>query len=227
LAVAIALFLSCFVPALCDWNMMNGGFAWVMVMGFATLVACIATWIYWGRGRQAESLIAGTGDFIAEWSVPAALWQEIIQREYREEKSAKRQLLMIVWFFCIATGVAFILYDHVAGPWVGAVMVVVMLATGLAAALTPGARLRRQSAAETRVRVGRGCVMLGDELHTWSRAGSCLRSVELQEEPGLHWLRIRYAFFTRAGMQEAQVLLPVPPREVEKARQAAAELATK
>lgn len=53
--------------------------------------------------------------------------------------------------------------------WVGGVMVFTMLAT-------------RLGAAETRVRVGRQCVMLGEELHSWSLAGSWLQGAEMQQQ---------------------------------------------
>jgi len=67
-------------------------------------------------------------------------------------------------------------------------------------------------------------VMLGDELHSWNLVGSWLQGAEVQEEDGRQWLRVRYAFLTRAGIQEEQVLLPVPPQELVKAQLAADEL---
>jgi hypothetical protein len=222
--VAVFLFLVCFIPSLASWDMMNGGYAWIMLVGFAMVVALITAALLHIRGRQAEDLLSGTGEFIAEWSIPVALWRDILHRQYEEEKTAKRELLRIVWFFCIVIGIGFIIYDPEGGIWVGVVMLFTMFATWLAATLTPGMRLRSLSAAETRVRVGRKCVMLGDELHSWSLVGSWLQAAELEEEEGRHWLRVRYAFLTRAGIQEEQVLLPVPPQELEKAQHAADEL---
>jgi hypothetical protein len=222
--VAVFLFLACFIPSLAGWDMMKYGFAWILLAGFATLAALITAALLHSRGRQVEALLSGMGDFIAEWSIPAALWKDILQRQYEEEKTAKKALLRIVWFFCITIGIGFTIYDPEGGMWVGGVMLFTMFATWLAATLTPGMRLRSLSAAETRVRVGRKCVMLGDELHSWSLVGSWLQGAELEEEEGLHWLRVRYAFLTRAGFQEAEVLLPVPLQELEKARLATEEL---
>jgi hypothetical protein len=222
--VALFLFLACFVPSLAGWDMMKYGFAWILLAGFAMLAALITAALLHSRGRQAEALLSGMGDFIAEWNIPAALWKDILQRQYEEEKTAKKGLLRIVWFFCIVIGIGFIIYDTEGGIWVGGVMLFTMFATWLAATLTPGMRLRSLSAAETRVRVGRNCVMLGDELHSWSLVGSWLQGAELEEEEGRHRLRVRYAFLTRAGFQEAEVILPVPPEELEKARHAADEM---
>ena len=224
LVVAALLFLACFIPKLAGWDMMRGGFAWIMLAGFAALAALITAAIFRGRGRQAQALLSGTGGFIAEWTVPGDLWRDIIQRQFEEEKAAKKSLLRIVWFFCIVTGIGFILYDPEAGVWVGGMMLFTMFATWLAATLTPGMRLRSLSASETRVRVGRQCVMLGDELHSWNLVGSWLQGAEVQQEDGRQWLRVRYAFLTRAGIQEEEVLLPVPENEEEKARHAAEEL---
>jgi hypothetical protein len=162
------------------------------------LTAVITALMFRSRGKQAEALISGTGEFIAEWSIPAELWREILQRQYEEEKSAKMMLLRIVWFFCLTIGGGFIIYDPEAGVWVAAVLLFVMVATGLA--------------------------MLGDELHSWSMVGSWLQGVDLETEEGRYWLRVRYAFLTRTGVQEEQVLLPVPPAEMPKAELAVTEL---
>ena len=137
----------------------------------------------------------------------------------------KMGLLRIVWFFCVLFGVGFIVFDRDAGVVVGVVMLLLMIVTGLLAKLTPGARMRRLGKAETRVRVGKTCVMLGDELHSWSMPGSWLRDVALEEEDGRRWLRVCYAFITRTGIQEENVLLPVPESEISKAKFAGEELA--
>jgi len=222
--VALIFLLACFVPALAGWDKMNGGYAMIMLSGFVSMASVITALMFRSRGKQAEALLSGAGEFVAEWSIPAALWREVIQRQYEEEKEAKKILLRIVWFFCITIGIGFILYDPEAGVWVAAILLLLMIVTGLAATLSPGMRLRRLSTTETRVRVGRTCVLLGDELHSWRLVGSWLQDAELQEEQDRHWLRVRYAFITRAGVQEEQVLLPVPPEELGKARHAADEL---
>jgi hypothetical protein len=196
----------------------------IVLSGFVSMSAVITAVMFRSRGKQAEALLSGTGEFVAEWSIPAELWREIIQRQYEEEKTAKKALLRIVWFFCITIGIGFIVYDPEAGVWVGGVMLLLMIVTGLAATLAPRMRLRRLSATETRVRVGKTCVLLGDELHSWRMVGSWLQDAELLEEQGRHWLQVRYAFITRVGIQEEQVLLPVPPQELEKAQHAADEL---
>jgi hypothetical protein len=222
--VTVIFFLACFVPSLGDWDMMNGGFAMIVLCGFGSLTAFITALMFRSRGKQAARLVSGTGEFITEWKIPAELWREILQLQYEEEKSAKKALLRIVWFFCVLFGVGFMVYDPEAGVWVAAIMLLMMVLTGLAATLTPGARLRRLSGVEMCARVGKECVMLGDELHSWSMPGSWLQGAQLEEEEGRRWLRVNYAFITRAGIQEEQVLLPVPESEMGKAELAAAEL---
>lgn len=219
---ALVFLLACFLPAFGGWDMMKGGYAMILLSGFACLAAVITALIYGSRSRQAEALLSGTGGFMAEWSIPPELWGEILQRQFEEEKSAKRILLGIVWFFCLTIGAGFILYDPKPGLWVAAVLGLLMVVTGLAASLTPGARLRRLRRTEARVRLGRECVMLGDELHSWSLVGSWLQGADLEMEGDRHWLRVRYAFLTRAGVQEEQVLLPVPSAEIPQAERAVA-----
>ena len=196
----------------------------IVLSGFGCATAVITALMFRSRGRQAEALLGGEGEFITEWSIPTDLWREILQRQYEEEKSAKKMLLRKEWFFCVVIGIGFIIYDPENGIWVAAMLLLVMVLMGLAATLTPGARLRRLSATETRVRMGKTCVMLGDELHSWSLPGSWLQGVDLESDNGRFWLRVRYAFITRTGIQEEQVLLPVPPLEMAKAELAVAEL---
>lgn len=222
--VALIFLLACFVPSLGEWDMMNGGYAMIVLSGFVSLTAVITALMFRSRGKQAAALVGGTGEFITEWKISAELWREILQLQYEEEKAAKKALLRIVWFFCVLFGVGFIVYDPEAGVWVAVIMLVMMVLTGLAATLTPGARLRRLSGVEMCARVGKECVMLGDELHSWSMPGSWLQGATLEEESGRRWLRVNYAFITRAGIQEEQVLLPVPESEISKAELAAQEL---
>ncbi|MCB1278657.1 hypothetical protein [Prosthecobacter sp.] len=223
--VALIAFLACFVPGLAGWDMMDIGFALIMLCGMVSLTALITALVFRSRGKQAEALLSGTGEFIVEWSIPPELWREILQLQCEEEKTMKMGLLRIVWFFCVLFGVGFIVFDPDAGIVVGVVMLLLMVMTGLLAKLTPGARMRRLGKAETRVRVGKKCVMLGDELHSWSMPGSWLRDVALEEEDGRSWLRVCYAFITRTGIQEENVLLPVPPSEIPKAKFAGEALA--
>lgn len=222
--VALVLFAACFVPSMTGMNMMNGGYAIIVLCGFGVMSAVITALMYGARGRRVAALLAHGGDFIAEWQVPQPMWQEIMRKQFEEERGYKRMLLKIVWFFCILFGIGFPLCDNEDGWWVTLVMAVMMLITGLLAVLVPERRFRRLCATEAWVRVGRKCVMLGDELHAWTILGSWLSEVTLCEEDGLHWLQVHYSFITRTGIQDETVFLPVPENAMAMAEHAAAEL---
>ncbi|MBL9146983.1 MAG: hypothetical protein JNM99_25085 [Verrucomicrobiaceae bacterium] len=207
-------------------NMMNGGYAMIVLCGFGVMSAVITALMYGARGRRVEALLAHGGDFIAEWQVPQSMWQEIMRKQFEEERGYKQMLLKIVWFFCILFAVGFPLYDPEDGWWVTVVMVVMMAITGLLAVIMPRRRFQRLCATDAWVRVGRKCVMLGDELHAWTIPGSWLSAVNLCEEDGLNWLQVHYSFITRAGIQDETVFLPVPESARAMAENAAVSLQT-
>ena len=209
-AACVVLAVTASIPWFADWNMMRVGFAWMTVAGAGAGLAAIAAVIFRARARQERDLVAQTGEFLAEWTVPPSLWRDVIARQFADEVDQKRSLLRVVWVACAVCAGGFLVFDPDAGRWVAAAMLLVAVATGLAATLTPRRRRRRLESCDTVVRVGRTSGMLGDELHTWRPRGSRLRRIQLRDHDDRSWLEVRYAFSTRAGMQEECVLLPVP-----------------
>lgn len=209
----VTLVLAASVPWLASWDLMRLGYAWMAVTGAAAGIALIAALVFRARERQERELISHTGEFLAEWAVPVALWRAVVAEQFADEVAQKRTLLHIVWGACLVCALGFLIADPDGGRWVGVAMAGVACATWLAAHFSPRLRRRRLESAETVVRIGRRAVMLGDELHTWQPRGSRLEGAGLRDSAGLSWLEIRYSFLTRGGRHEEQVRLPVPPAE--------------
>jgi len=202
------------LPFIAHWDMMRGGYAWVTIVGFAAFAAGVTAIVLRRRTRWDDDLVAGTHDLIAEWTVPDALWRRVTDRQFKEQTTIKQGLLLIVWVWCIAIGIIFVIVDPEEGWAVAAALVLLMAITAVAAVVLPRRRAHRLATAPHRVAVSQTRVLLGDEWHSWAAPGSRLKSVRLVQEDDEHWLDVRYSYLSRAGVLTERVLLPVPPEAV-------------
>lgn len=208
------------IPFIANWDMMRGGYAWITIVGFAALAAGVTAIVLRRRARWDEDLVAGTHDLIAEWTVPDALWRRVTSRQFEQQTTVKRGLLLIVWFWCIVIGIGFVVMDPEQGWAVAAALVLLMAVTAMAAAALPRRRRDRLATAPHRVAVARTRVLLGDEWHSWGGPGSRLRHMRLEQHDDAHWLDVRYSYLSRAGVLTEHVLLPVPPEALADAQRA-------
>lgn len=218
--VCAVLCAATLVPVLADWDMMRTGYAWITIIGFAAFAAGVTAIVLHRRARWDHDLVTGAHDLIAEWTVPDALWQRVTSQQFEQQTMAKRGLLLIVWFWCIAIGFVFLVVDPEQGWPVAVALVLLMAVTGLAAAALPRQRRARLATAPHRVAVARTRVLLGDEWHSWGAPGSQLRSMRLEQHDNEHWLDVRYSYLSRAGVLTERVLLPVPPAALTDAQRA-------
>lgn len=214
------------LPFLADWDMMADGYAWVTIVGFAAVATGVTAVVLQRRVRWDRDLGTGTRDLLAEWTVPDALWRRVTRRQFEQQTTVKRGLLLIVWFWCIVIGGAFMILDPANGWAVAGVMGLLMAITAGAALWFPRRRGHRLTTAPHRVAVARTRVLLGDEWHSWAGPGARLRSARLVNEDGEHWLEVRYSYLSRVGVLTESVLLPVPIEALAEAGRVAETLGT-
>lgn len=208
------------IPFFAGWDMMRGGYAWITIVGFAAFAALVTAIVLHRRARWDLDLDAGTHDIIAEWTVPDALWQRVTHRQFEQQTTVKRGLLLIVWFWCIVIGIGFVVMDPEQGWPVATVLALVMAVTAVAAVVFPRRRRQRLATAPHRVAVARTRVLLGDEWHSWGAPGSRLRNLRLVQQDHEHWLEVSYSYLSRAGVLTERVLLPVPSEALADAQRA-------
>jgi hypothetical protein len=222
--VCVVLCAATLLPVPADWDMMGAGYAWISLVGVAAIAAGITAIVLQRRAQWDDDLVAGTHDLIAEWTVPAALWQRVTSRQFEQQTIVKRGLLLIVWAWCLVIGAGFVIADPVDGWSVAVVMGLVMIVTAVAAVGFPRRRAHRLARVAPRVAVAPTRVLLGDEWHSWGAPGARLRSARLVSEDGDHWLDVRYSYLSRAGVLTERVLLPVSTEALADAERAAAVL---
>lgn len=215
------------VPSVAGWDMMDGGYAWIIIAGFGALTAGVTALVLRSRVRWDRDLEnGGAEDLIAQWTVPDQLWRSVTGRQADQHTVSGRGLLAVVWFWCVVIGIGFVIADPEDGWAVAAAMGVLMAVTGVASVVFPRRRRRRLAQAPRRVAVARTRVLLGDEWHSWSGPGSRLQSVRLVSRDGAQWLDLHYSYLTRVGPMTERVLLPVPVEATADAQRAVDALNT-
>ncbi len=229
LFVAVFFFFLCFLPSLADWDMMNGGFALIFISIVVILTALITSGMFFVRGLALAKLLKKQGGFLAEWGVSPDLWRKIIERQFENEKANNRILMGIVWFFCILAAIGFLIFDPEPGLWVAAVMLLLMVITGICAFSAPRLRRSKLLNSTPAIKIGKYCVLYGPEFHAWGSMGSRFESLELVEDdldPSLRWMQLAYSYPVKGGRQTTEILIPVPESEIATAERIAPILAS-
>lgn len=188
-----------------------------MVIVIATMA--LATALVFARfAAVREELLAGRRVF-GRWTVDPSTWSAITSAALEADALEKRSVLLAVLVLIALVFGGFALFDPWAAPGMFVFGCVVAVAVAVAALL--GERTRR---AHGRFRggeviVGERGLLANDVLHVWALPLSRLLGARLVARPSA--LVVGYGWFSRVGLQEVELVLPVPAS----ARAIAAEVA--
>jgi len=210
----------CFLPAIVDMDMMNGGYALIVLSGFAALICLITAIVYVPMARDWDRLFSGT-DVLADWRYDEQSWLEFTEADFQEELQAKKQLWWLVFVITIVVLIGFVamLRDE-ASVYVALGMLGFMGVLRILAVTMPRLTRRTHLKSGRRILIGRHGVWQGGVHHTWGSLGSRLDQIEalIDEEQAKAWLVLTYSFPTRTGREETQIRLPVPNNDLREGR---------
>jgi hypothetical protein len=200
------------IPAVVEMDMMNGGYALVIMAGFAAMSCLVTALVYLPLARNFDQLFAGDG-VIAEWRFDPEAWRQFTDSDFAEESGAKKGLWWMVSIIIVVVSGGFVLVQQdEASVWVAGAMLGVIVLLRIVATVTPRLSRRAHQLNGGRILIGRNGVWQGGVHHAWNTAGSRLERVGLgaDEATGRPWLVLTYSYPTRAGMEETAIRLPVP-----------------
>jgi len=224
LFATVAGILLCFVPFLFEWDMMDGGFAFVLVCGLAVIGCIVASWIFWRRFRIWKRVMRGD-DILAEWKLSPDAWSSFIESEVVRDAVGKKAILGILIVITVLVALGGLLLFDIKTAWgVAAVLGGVVLICIVVAFWNFHGRARALRKSPPRVLIGNTFAILGTELHVWDGLEAQLESAILQQDDSSTWIAIRYSCMADQGQQNYHVHLPVPESALRMAKLALATL---
>lgn len=188
---------------------------------FVATVAGVAAAIFSRFATVRAELLEGRRT-LARWRVDEPTLRALAPVALAEDDADKRGALIAVFGFVALIFGAFALADRRAAPFMLAVAALILIAVALAYLL--GRRIAADHWAWRggEAVIGERGLMFNGVLHVWDVPLSWLAGARVTENPLV--LRVVYRHLSRAGVQSAEAVLPVPPRERAQAERCAAAL---
>lgn len=210
----------CFIPAFVDMDMMNGGYALIVLSGFAAITCLITAIVYVPLARDWDRLFSGK-DVLVDWRYDEQSWLEFTEADFQEELQTKKQIWWLVFVITIVVLIGFVamLRDE-ASVYVALGMLGFMGVLRILAVTMPRLTRRTHLKSGRRILIGQHGVWQGGVHHAWGSLGSSLDQIEalIDEEQAKAWLVLTYSYPTRTGREETQIRLPVPNNDLREGR---------
>jgi drug/metabolite transporter (DMT)-like permease len=114
-------------------DMMNGGYALMLLAVFFAITGGVVTWVYAWRAGRLRRILGGEGR-LAHWTYPARRYEQQQEKIYRREKSEKGGLFVITTILLVVIGgVVFVpayISEDIRSPWVFLVYLGIIPQTG-------------------------------------------------------------------------------------------------
>jgi hypothetical protein len=201
-----------FVPELAGVDGFDGGFAVSFVSLVIALTAAIVGAMFMGWASKVTRIQHGEG-ILAHWVYPPEFWAAYTEEEYKEEKSEKKILFLIVTAFALFFGILFWVLDNEAGFWVFVMMLGLIGLCGFAWQFSSWRNYQsNRSAGAKEVFITKEAVFMNNKLTTWKTALTRFEDVSFEENRRVPVLVFEYTQYTgRAGVQKYTTRVPVPP----------------
>jgi len=215
-AAGIGLFLMIGPMGLGWIDGFEGGFALAMA-GLLVLIGGIATAIVFQMMARRYDQIVSDLEPLARWTYSDAEWRAYTEAEHETDTRGRWRLVAIVAAFALFFGVAFVLFDREAGPYVLLALIGVTGIVSLAACLTSRQNYRRNVLRQGETLICSEGLILNGQLHAWNIIGSMLDRVDYVEGT-VPLVEFEYSAVSRTGRNSCTVRVPVPASEREHAR---------
>jgi hypothetical protein len=209
--IAIAATVMVFVPESLGIDGFDGGFAISFISIVIALTAIIVGVMFMGWASKVTKIQRGEG-ILAHWVYPQEFWSGYTEVEYKEEKSEKKILFLIITAFALFFGILFWLLDEDAGFWVFVVMLGLIGLCGFAWQFSAWSNYRSNRAVGVKeVFITREAVFMNNKLITWKTALTRFENVSFADNRRVPVLVFEYMQYSgRAGMQKYTTRVPVP-----------------
>ncbi len=211
--IALVAIVLIFLPGWIGMDSMDGGYALSFIAVWLAISAALIAWYLWRQSVQIERMLKGK-ELLAHWIYTPAEWQAYASAEQEEQIQENRALWYFVAGICIFIGIVFWLIDREAGLFV---LLFMLALTGLLAVVAfslPRLHRKRQAGKTGQAWLAPTALLFDGVFYPLKSNLMWLKSVAWQEPngdtpAGLHF---RIAYYTRTGIQNRTVRIPVPGR---------------
>jgi MFS family permease len=221
----VALFTAgmIFIPELAGIDGFEGGFAISFVSFFIALVAAVVGVMYLGFANKVDKILRGEG-VLAHWTYTSDYWLDYTEKEYKEEKSEKKGLFLIVTGFALFFGIMFWVLDPEAGFIVFLFMLALIGIVAFAWQFSAWHNYRQNIRGVKEAYITRNAVYINRKLYTWDTVFTSFDEVSQKGNQGLSLLVFRFTSATRTGPQTYTIRVPIPPGQEEAAKKIMEEI---
>ena len=206
--IGLAGLMAAFAPAVIEMDMMNGGYALIMLGLFVTMFGLIGGIMYANRARTLDRIFSGDR-VLVWWRYAPDEWRKFAVTEFQIAKSEKVPLYILTVVISLIIGGIFFIADPKAGGIVFLGLMGLMAFIGLLVLVLPRLRYAKNQETIGETIISMDGVYINGDFHSWNFFSASVDSVRvLDADPLL--LEFTYSFVTRTGRQEENVRVPIP-----------------
>jgi uncharacterized membrane protein len=206
-----------FVPELVGIDGFEGGFALSFVSFFIAITAAIMGAMYLGFANKVDKVLRGEG-VLAHWAYTSDYWLDYSEKEYKEEKSEKKGLFLVVSGFALFFGILFWVLDPEAGFVVFIVMLALIGMVAFAWQFSTWHNYKQNIRGVKEAYITRDTLYMNRKLYTWNTVFTCFDEGSQKDNHGLSLLIFKFTSATKAGPQTYTIRVPIPPGQEESAK---------
>jgi predicted nucleic acid-binding Zn ribbon protein len=221
--VTALLIFAIFAPSIFGMDGFNGGYAISFISLVAAITSLVVAVMYQGRARALDRILNGE-TLLAHWKYDPAEWQGYAEKEYKRQRTDKRNLFYLVAVISLVVGVIFTI-THRDGGWVvlevlGGLLVLILIVIELTTRYDY--MMNRKYVGEAYI--SPDGVYLNRMLHLFRGWGASLDDVSYDEVE--KFLAFCYSTPNRTGRADYTVRVPVPDGKEDEARRVIASFQT-
>ena len=216
--VTIIAICGIFMPPVLGVDGFDGGFAISTISGFIAIMGTVAVVIYSRLAKAVDRALQGDG-VLVHWQYSPEEWQEYTEKEYAEDKAAKKGLFLLVAVIAVIVGIGFVIFNPDSLPVIAITITAIIMIIGAAAFISARYDHYRNEKFHGEAFITEDGVYLNRRLHLWKGIGNRFEGASLEianrRQP---LLLIEYSALARHGRNYFTVRVPVPEGQGEAAK---------
>lgn len=205
-----------------EMDIAEGGGAIIFIGSFLALTSIIVFFYYRKRARQLSQILSGE-DVLAKWEYDRFFWQKYADKYLQKYLAMNKSTLLLVSVMIIIIFGAIMIADPEVAETMGLIGAGLIALVTLVAYISPKISAKNLAKSHPIAIIGKNCVLIGRQFHSWGMFGNRLENVKISEEE-INTLEIQYSYQTRYGRTNVSVIIPIPQGKIEEAQAVARRL---
>lgn len=194
---------------------MKGGYALIVLFGFAALVALITALMYLPRARAFDKLVNNLQP-LAHWTYSQAEWDAYTRENYKETLAMNRSTLKLVSIIAVVVCAVLLLLYH--DKLFIIIIAGLILLLAIVAFLAPVIQRNNLRKGVHEAYIGKDAAYVGGSFQNWNQTGVRLSGAGIYTEGAIPLIHFMLEYLTLQGAQQNIFRVPVPAGKIEEAK---------